>query len=164
MNRRLYRSSTDRILAGVAGGMAATYDLDPALVRVGWAVLALLTGGAFLIVYLVMAIVVPPQPAGLTLWATAPGGTSAPSGPDLAGGPDQSPSPLSGINGRTQEHDRNGAAGAWVIGLILIAVGAFFLVRQFYPSINLGAIWPVIAIGGGLVLIVAAFVRQRPDT
>jgi len=47
MNRRLYRSPDDRILAGVAGEMAETYDFDPALVRVGWALLILVTGGAF---------------------------------------------------------------------------------------------------------------------
>ncbi|HUG47428.1 MAG TPA: PspC domain-containing protein [Candidatus Limnocylindria bacterium] len=50
MNRRLYRSPDDRVLAGVAGGMAETYDFDPALVRMGWALLILFTGGVFLIV------------------------------------------------------------------------------------------------------------------
>lgn len=62
MTRRLYRSYDDRILAGVAGGMAETYDIDPALVRVGWVVLALFSGGLFLIVYIVMALVVPLAP------------------------------------------------------------------------------------------------------
>jgi hypothetical protein len=144
--------------------MAETYDLDPALVRVGWVVLALVTGGAFLIVYLVMAIVVPVRQAGLTLWAAGPGGTAAPGGTDLGDAASHMPPQYTEGEGRPQNNDRNGTAGALVIGLVLIVVGGFFLVRQFYPSINIGAIWPVIAIVGGLVLIVAAFVRQRPGS
>ena len=59
MNRRLYRSRRDSILGGVAGGVADYFDMDPSIVRVVWAVLALVTGGIFLVLYLVMWIVVP---------------------------------------------------------------------------------------------------------
>ena len=55
------------MLAGVAGGLAEIWDADPSLVRVGWALLAILTGGVALIVYIVMAIVVPEEPFGA--WA-----------------------------------------------------------------------------------------------
>ena len=72
MNSRLYRSPDDRVLAGVAGGMAETYGLDPALVRVGWALLILFTGGVFLVLYVIMALVVPLRPTGMPLWASAP--------------------------------------------------------------------------------------------
>ena len=71
MNRRLYRSPDDRVLAGVAGGMAETYDFDPALVRIGWALLILVTGGVFLLLYIVMALVVPLRPAGMMPWSAA---------------------------------------------------------------------------------------------
>ena len=59
MNRRLYRSQTESVLGGVAGGVAEYLDVDPAIVRVIWALLALLTGGIFFILYVVMWIVVP---------------------------------------------------------------------------------------------------------
>jgi uncharacterized membrane protein HdeD (DUF308 family) len=49
--------------------------------------------------------------------------------------------------------------GPVVFGLILIVVGAFFLVRQFVPQIDLEQIWPTAAIVAGVVLVVAAFVR-----
>ena len=39
MNDRLYRSRTDRMLAGVAGGLAEMWDADPSLVRIVWALL-----------------------------------------------------------------------------------------------------------------------------
>jgi phage shock protein C len=61
VNGRLYRSRRDRMLAGVAGGLAEMWDADPSLVRIVWALLVLLTGGLALVVYIVMAIVVPEE-------------------------------------------------------------------------------------------------------
>ena len=62
MGTRLYRSRDDRMLAGVAGGLAEIWDADPSLVRILWAILVPLTGGIALVVYVVMAIVVPEEP------------------------------------------------------------------------------------------------------
>ena len=45
MNERLYRSRDDRMLAGVAGGLAEMWDADPSLVRIVWALLVFVTGG-----------------------------------------------------------------------------------------------------------------------
>src|SRR4026207_147791 len=46
VNRRLYRSRTDTVLGGVASGLAVYLNTDPALVRIAWAILTPLTGGA----------------------------------------------------------------------------------------------------------------------
>jgi phage shock protein C len=59
MNRRLYRSTTDSVIGGVAGGVAEYLDVDPSIVRIVWAVLAIVTGGIFFVLYIVMWIVVP---------------------------------------------------------------------------------------------------------
>ena len=61
MGYRLYRSRRDRMLAGVAGGLAEMWGADPSLVRIIWALLVVFTGGVALLVYIVMAIVVPEQ-------------------------------------------------------------------------------------------------------
>ena len=45
---RLYRSRDDRMLAGVAGGLAELWGADPSLVRVIWALLVVFTGGVAL--------------------------------------------------------------------------------------------------------------------
>ncbi len=77
MNDRLYRSRDDRVLAGVAGGLAERLDLDPSLVRIIWAILVVLSGGLFLLLYVIMAIVVPEAPPGADRWAGwAPASTS----------------------------------------------------------------------------------------
>jgi len=176
---RLYRSPDDRIIAGVAGGIAETYDLDPALVRIGWALLILLTGGLMLVPYVVMVLVVPLRPSTMALWATTGGPSASPGpvpGPGAGGGPfsdaDRQPEP-GGVPpappsapyqadyryGRRRH--RGDAAGAIVIGSILIIVGAFLLVRQFIPQLDFGLLWPLIIIIGGVLLIYAAYTRPR---
>ena len=61
MNRRLYRCRNDRRLAGVAGGVAEFFELDPSLVRLFW-VLSIFVGGIGLFLYVAMAIIVPLEP------------------------------------------------------------------------------------------------------
>lgn len=81
MDDRLYRSPTDRVIAGVAGGIAAWARVDPSLVRVAWVIAAVFSLGLFVLVYIVMMIVVPLAPDG---WApvsqprATPGGNAVP--------------------------------------------------------------------------------------
>ena len=61
--RKLHRSRSDRKLAGVCGGLAQFFNLDPTLIRVLFVVLAVL-GGSGILIYLAMWIMVPNQPQG----------------------------------------------------------------------------------------------------
>ena len=72
------------MLAGVAGGLAELWDADPSLVRIGWALLVVFTGGIALIVYIVMAIVVPE--GELEPWPAAVPPTGEPWPPTPAAG------------------------------------------------------------------------------
>jgi phage shock protein PspC (stress-responsive transcriptional regulator) len=85
---RLYRSVDDRVLAGVAGGMAELWDIDPSLVRIMWVVLTPFTAGFTILLYLVMAIVVPEEPIGgeADLGGSPGMGASQPGGPSPEGG------------------------------------------------------------------------------
>ena len=56
--KRLERSDSDRILAGVAGGLARYFDIHPAFYRVGFVVLTLL-GGSGILIYAAAALVMP---------------------------------------------------------------------------------------------------------
>jgi len=58
--RKLYRSKTDRKLAGVCGGLAQYFNVDATLIRVLFIVLAVL-GGSGLVLYLALWIIVPNQ-------------------------------------------------------------------------------------------------------
>ena len=61
MEKKLYRVTEDKKLCGVCGGMAEYFQLDPTLVRVGWAVVSLFAGAGVL-AYIVCALIVPEKP------------------------------------------------------------------------------------------------------
>jgi phage shock protein C len=61
--RRLYRSRSNRQVAGVCGGLAQYFNLDATLIRILFVVLAVL-GGSGIVLYLAMWIIVPKEPAG----------------------------------------------------------------------------------------------------
>lgn len=56
--KRLCRSSSQRMLAGVCGGIAEYYSWDPTIVRVAWIILTLL-GGSGILLYLILWLVMP---------------------------------------------------------------------------------------------------------
>ncbi len=58
--KRLYRSSTQKMLAGVCGGIGEYFDIDPTLVRLSFVLFSLM-GGSGLLAYIIAAIVIPPQ-------------------------------------------------------------------------------------------------------
>ena len=57
--RKLYRDPEQTVLAGVCGGLAAYFDMDPVLVRLIVILLVLLTSGAGVLVYIILWIIVP---------------------------------------------------------------------------------------------------------
>jgi phage shock protein C len=59
--RKLYRSRTNRQVAGVCGGLAEYFNLDATLIRVLFIVLAVL-GGSGIVLYLALWIIVPREP------------------------------------------------------------------------------------------------------
>lgn len=56
--RRLHKSDEEKMLFGVAGGIAEYADIDPILVRIGFVAL-LFAGGSAIIIYIVLAIIMP---------------------------------------------------------------------------------------------------------
>ena len=61
MSKRLYKSRDNRMLSGVCGGIAEYFDIDPTLVRLGWALFCAL-GGSGILVYIIAAVIIPEQP------------------------------------------------------------------------------------------------------
>jgi phage shock protein PspC (stress-responsive transcriptional regulator) len=207
MNDRLYRSRHDRMLAGVAGGLAELWDVDPSILRLVWALLVIFTGGLALLVYIIMAIVVPDEEEVYP--ASAPGVATAPPPPTAAapgpeGGADATPSgvetaalatapaaatftsepppgalwgppagtPVDARTARRQARDarraarrgRNGFPGAVVLGLVLVAIGVFFLAREWIPSLDWDWFWPLILVGLGVILLVGALTRRNDES
>ena len=62
MDKRLYRSRRQRLLGGVCGGIAVYFDIDPTLIRFGWALLSLFAF-AGVIAYAIAWAIIPEEPA-----------------------------------------------------------------------------------------------------
>jgi len=59
-NKKLYRSSTDKKLCGVCGGLGEYFELDPTIIRLLWVIFTF-CGGAGLIAYIISALIMPQQ-------------------------------------------------------------------------------------------------------
>jgi phage shock protein C len=166
MNRRLYRSVADRRIGGVAAGTATYFDIDASISRVLWLVLAIFTGGAFVIVYLVMWAVVPEEPWTPPVTgaapAEAPADGSAVAGSAPEGETADASAPVAPVVGSTwsKSVEVSGGPGPHVIfGVILILIGGWFLVQQFIPGLNFGLLWPIGLVVIGVVVLLAAIRR-----
>ena len=60
MSKKLYRSLSDKKLAGVCGGIAEYFGLDATLIRVGWALVSLFGPG--ILAYIICALIIPEKP------------------------------------------------------------------------------------------------------
>lgn len=60
MNKKLTKSSTERMICGVCGGIAEYINTDPTLIRILWVVFSLM-GGSGLLAYIIAAIIIPEE-------------------------------------------------------------------------------------------------------
>ena len=60
MEEKLYRSKSDRMLAGICGGIGEYFQIDPTLVRLLWVIFSI--GGPGLLVYLIGIAIIPSEP------------------------------------------------------------------------------------------------------
>jgi phage shock protein C len=124
---RLARSRDDRVVAGVCAGLARYLGIDPVLVRIA-ALLLIFAGGAGIVLYVIGWIAMPEEPA-------------------VVGSV-----PLE----RTDGEDRpERPGGAVVLGVVFVALGAFFLVDAVWGDfLSWKYVWPValIAVGAAILL------------
>ncbi|TDB38142.1 MAG: PspC domain-containing protein [Actinobacteria bacterium] len=174
MERTLYRSRSDRMIAGVCGGIAEYFSLDPTLVRVGVVLLGIVTQGGIGIAYLVMAIIVPEEPVGtgvptnvseqggvLVSDTNEPKDSGIPSAPEVvpppqsvsepANAPSVTPATHSWTPPAPVEHEHRGGVG---FGVALILIGGLLLANQFLPGIDLWRFWPLIIIAVGISALI----------
>ena len=159
MNEHLYRSRDDRMLAGVAGGLAEIWDADPSLIRIVWALLVVLTGGIALLVYIIMAIVVPEGSAEEVGDATAaPPGAAAPV-PAAASDPSAADRRRAARAARRAARREHGSPVGLVFGAILIIVGVGFFLREWWPAFDIDFVWPLALVALGVVVLVVGLGR-----
>jgi phage shock protein PspC (stress-responsive transcriptional regulator) len=116
MYKQLYRSNDNKVIAGVCGGMAEYFNVDPIIVRLCW-VIAGLTGAGIL-AYIIAIFFMPLNPDTFRNYESK---ANQDNNSDEYGG---------GWN-KDEKHDEFKARRSGsVFGIILIVIGLYFLLRQ----------------------------------
>jgi phage shock protein C len=77
--KQLRRPIDDRIIAGVCSGIGRYFNLDPVLIRVAFAAVALVTAGVAALAYPIMWFIIPEEPTTAPAWpANGPGHGAGP--------------------------------------------------------------------------------------
>lgn len=175
--QRLMRSRTDKVIAGVAGGIAQYLAVDPVFVRVG--LVALVFTGVGVLLYPILWLIMPLE--GTRGPATdqalnelrqqaarvgdeirevfvAPGTTPRRSRYDAMTGQQIDPDseiPINNLNSDAPAPEQAQARRNRILGLILLGVGAFILLTMVpvVGPIVARLLVPVMLIGGGLFLL-----------
>jgi len=143
--KKLYRSGNDYIVLGVCAGLADYFGVDPVIVRLLFVALSL-GGGSGVLVYIVLALVIPKEPGlekmvdrkeKVEEFATDIGEKVKKLGKEL----------------KTGDFKKEGKNGFLAWGIIIL--GAFLLLNQMVPGwFRWDLFWPVMVILAGIYLMV----------
>jgi hypothetical protein len=157
--------------------MAEYLEIDPTVVRLVW-ILSIFLGGFGILLYIIMAFIVPldprgmPGPGGSSWQAPGPSGTNPDGGgADTGVAPDGSASPIWTAPDGTatpywtapsQQSDARGGRGGLIIGVMLIVLGSIALANILLPGWAVGvALGPAFLVALGIALLVGA-ARRKP--
>jgi phage shock protein PspC (stress-responsive transcriptional regulator) len=169
MDKRLYRSRSDRMLGGVCGGLGAYFNVDPSLVRLAF-VLLLVFGGSGFLLYLILWIVLPEEGRvyGSTEETTRANAQeianrarqfgedmkSAFGGSAASGAEGSADAASTGLLPEPQRAPASSVNSAAVFGVILIGIGAIFLLGNILPGFSFWRWWPaILVLIGGAILV-----------
>ena len=158
--KRYYRSTTEKVFAGVCGGLAEYFAIDPLLVRLIFVIIALAGGGGVLI-YLILWIVTPIKPFNFnqTTTQTPPVMENQQTNQD----PDRhSENPGKDPLKDYRHYPRN--RGNLIGGLVLITLGGIFLADSFIPHIRFEDLWPLILVVIGIGLLINSVAGKRRNS
>lgn len=134
-NKKLYRSADNRIIAGVCGGLGEYFNIDPTFIRIIF-ILLVLTDGVGLVLYFVLALIIPKK-----------------GGSDLRGNAAE-------LAGRAKELSANfqqSRHGKNYLGIIIVFLGLLLLLKNTLPNHLLWfrqeLIWPALIIIIGFYLM-----------
>lgn len=162
--RRLYRSRTDRMIWGVCGGLAKYFNIDPVLVRIIF-VLLILANGLGVIVYIILAIVIPVEGSK----AATPRETTRENIKEMKRTATEIGEEVRAAfatekkttEEKTEPDDRKRQSQN-LIGIVLVLVGILILMStlNLFWWFRWGYLWPIILVIIGLIIIINAWRKK----
>ncbi len=155
MQKKLHRSRKDRMIAGVCGGIAEYFDIDPVIIRVLFVVLTI-GPGIGLLAYIVLWIVVP---QGVIIIRSSEENKT---------GEEQESAKQQESKSSTQdfeviseeEYAGRKSNGKVVVSIIIILTGVFWFINNVVPGINFGHLWPLILVAVGILILLKSFKKS----
>lgn len=189
MEKKLFRNEHDKVIAGVASGLATYLQVDVTIIRLLFILSTLFLAGAGIVAYIVMWIVVPSstdtfmnyskfnefyQKPNPTAMFNSPNAFSNPSNtqqtkwntPNF----DSSVGESQSVNENLHKMKKNNQKGRTITGLVLLTLGVYFLLRQFdliphwFNIFKIYKLWPLAIIGVGMSLILKNKQRNEWET
>ncbi|MFT6850018.1 MAG: phage shock protein C [Sphingobacteriales bacterium] len=130
MEKQLYRSKINKQLFGVCAGLADYFKLDTIWVRLGF-VCATIFGGTGVVLYLILALVLPEASSGNPEFNTQP------------------------ENAKEMTKNKKDS-GSLIGGLVMVTLGLCFLAQEYIPHVNFQKLWPLILVVIGIGLLIKA--------
>lgn len=134
--KRLYRSEDNKMIAGVAGGLAEYFDIDPTLMRVIFLVILFASAGMAFALYLVLAILIPKKS-------------------ELEEGEEAKNKEKQDAKDNAKEKNRQEPSDTRMLfAFVLILLGFIFFFNQLFPHhFGFEFFWPLVIIAVGVALI-----------
>ncbi|MCX6232070.1 MAG: PspC domain-containing protein [Bacteroidetes bacterium] len=151
--KKLYRSVKDRKIAGVAGGLAEHFNIDPVIIRIVF-VCAFLFAGGGLFVYIILWIVTPEEPANLFSANNSTEKATAENEHETTKKETNNNNTTENMENQfdpIKEKKKN--KGNLTGGLVLITLGVLFLIARFVPHIYFHDLWPILLIVIGVSML-----------
>jgi len=148
--KQLLRSASNRWIAGVCGGLGEYFEIDPLILRLIF-ILLVVFGGSGILIYIILWIAVPED-----------------SETSLEDNKTFEERIKTGANKMAQEIKEQvkddekwqGNKGKLTGGLILLGLGLFFLIQNFFPFWDIVRLWPIILIIIGLSILIGSTDRR----
>jgi phage shock protein C len=142
--KHLYRSTSNKVFGGVAGGLGEYFAVDPVIIRILFVILVF-AGGASILIYPLLWIAIPAEPIKpFSFQQTADPNT---------GEPGSENNPLFTTPPPFAANDIKKNNGPLIAGSILVVIGLLFLMDKLLPNVSFGDLWPALLIIVGGVLI-----------
>ncbi|MCZ7611237.1 MAG: PspC domain-containing protein [Ignavibacterium sp.] len=148
MNKKLYRSVTDKMLGGVCGGIAEYFGIDPVIIRLTF-VLAVIFGGSGILAYIILWIIIPQKP-----YIVTPFNQENKNDDNLHNAETENKTSDDLQSNKFRKNLNNNKTV--FAGIFLIVLGVIILLSNFIPGFYFKDYWPVVLIFLGSAIIYKA--------